>query len=281
MVERAKPGREPDGGRKAGPVAGVRPGEAARGGERDNGGGIQVISRAAAILRALADEEAGLSLGQIAVKVGLPRSTVQRIVHALAEEGLLMAASPSGRVRLGMAILALANKSKIDIVEVAHPHLKALSEATGETVDLAVLRDDHLVFLDQVPGSHRLRAVSAVGETFPLHSTANGKASLALLDDGEIRRRLKNRKLTLADGATRTIDSLLGEIATVRETGIAFDREEHSHGISAVGTAFRDPAGSIFAISIPAPTARAAAVEATVTGLILPARDRLRAILGT
>jgi DNA-binding IclR family transcriptional regulator len=281
MVERAKPGREPDGGRKAGPVAGVRPGEAARGGERDNGGGIQVISRAAAILRALADEEAGLSLGQIAVKVGLPRSTVQRIVHALAEEGLLMAASPSGRVRLGMAILALANKSKIDIVEVAHPHLKALSEATGETVDLAVLRDDHLVFLDQVPGSHRLRAVSAVGETFPLHSTANGKASLALLDDGDIRRRLKNRKLTLADGTTRTIDSLLGEIATVRETGIAFDREEHSHGISAVGTAFRDPAGSIFAISIPAPTARAAAVEATVTGLILPARDRLRAILGT
>ena len=293
MVERAKPaaglrrgeaaepgpGGQPAPGRQ--PDTGVRPGEAARGGERENGGGIQVSRRAAAILRARADEEAGLSLGQIAVKVGLPRSTVQRIVHALAEEGLLMAASPSGRVRLGMAILALANKSKIDIVEVAHPHLKALSEATGETVDLAVLRDDHLVFLDQVPGSHRLRAVSAVGERFPLHSTANGKASLALLDDGEIRRRLKNRKLTTADGGTRTIDSLLGELATVRETGIAFDREEHSQGISAVGTAFRDPAGSIFAISIPAPTARAAAIEATVTGLILPARDRLREILGT
>lgn len=249
--------------------------------EREGGGGIQVIGRAAAILRALADEEAGLSLGQIATKVSLPRSTVQRIVHALAAEGLLMAASPNGRVRLGMAFQALASKSKIDIVEVAHPHLKALSEATGETVDLAVLRDDHLVFLDQVPGSHRLRAVSAIGERFPLHSTANGKATLALLDDAEVRRRLKGRRLALADGTARTIDDFLAELATVRATGIAFDREEHSSGISAVGTAFRDPAGSIYALSIPAPTARAVALEKRVAGLLLPARDRLRAILGT
>src|SRR5258707_12795604 len=86
--------------------------------------GIQVISRAASILRALRDEHEGLSLGQIAARVNLPRSTVQRIVHALVEERLLMAASPTGRVRLGMEILALANNSKIDIVEVAHPHLK-------------------------------------------------------------------------------------------------------------------------------------------------------------
>src|SRR5882672_9972773 len=106
--------------------------------------GIQVISRAASILRALRDQPEGLSLGQIAERVDLPRSTVQRIVQALVAERLLMAASPTGRVRLGMEILALANNSKIDIVEAAHQHLKALSAATGETVDLAVLRKDHV-----------------------------------------------------------------------------------------------------------------------------------------
>ena len=250
-------------------------------GSRDRSGGIQVISRAASILRALRDENGGLSLGQIAERVNLPRSTVQRIVHALVEERLLMAASPNGRVRLGMEILALANNSKIDIVEIAHPHLKALSEAIGETVDLAALRDDHLVFLDQVAGTHRLRAVSAVGESFPLHSTANGKACLALLADGEVRRRLRGRRLTTAGGDTRTIDSILRELETVRASGVAFDREEHSPGISAVGTAFRDQAGSIFAISIPVPTSRAVAIEKRIVSLLLPARDRLCELLGT
>ena len=70
--------------------------------------GIQVITRAAPILRALHDETAGLSLAQIAERVGLPRSTVQRIVTALSDERLLMTASPDGRVRLGPGLLALA-----------------------------------------------------------------------------------------------------------------------------------------------------------------------------
>ena len=192
-----------------------------------------------------------------------------------------MAASPTGRVRLGMEILALANNSKIDIVEVAHPHLKALSGAIGETVDLAVLRGDHLVFLDQVAGIHRLRAVSAVGETFPLHSTANGKACLSLLGDTEVRRRLKGGRLTTASGKTRTIEALLQELATVRKTGVAFDREEHSLGISAIGTAFRDHAGTIYAISIPAPTSRVEAIEARVVSLLLPARKKFRELFGT
>ena len=56
----------------------------------------------------------------------------------------------------------------------------------SETVDLSAVKGDHLVFVDQVTGSQRLRAVSAVGETFPLYCTANGKAYLAQLDDSAV-----------------------------------------------------------------------------------------------
>ena len=62
--------------------------------------GIQVIARAAAVLRALKDSQTGLSLGQIADRVALPRSTVQRIVAALIDERLLIATRAAG-VRLG------------------------------------------------------------------------------------------------------------------------------------------------------------------------------------
>ncbi len=218
--------------------------------------GIQVISRAATILRSVRDQPDGLSLAQIAQRVGLPRSTVQRIVGALVAEGLLMAASPAGRVRIGAGILALANGSQIDVIELAHPHIKSLAEAAGETVDLAVLKKDHLVFVDQVAGSQRLRAVSAVGETFPLHSTANGKACLALMSDEEIRRVLPRPLPPLADGSARNVDTLLHEIAEVRKSGVAFDEQEHTRGISAIGGAFRDPLGTIYAVSVPAPSAR-------------------------
>jgi DNA-binding IclR family transcriptional regulator len=238
-------------------------------------GGIQVINRAARILRALRDVPGGLSLAQIAAKVGLPRSTVQRIVGALVSEQLLMHASPAGRVRLGTGILSLASGSRFDIVELAHPHLKALSEATGETVDLSVLRGDHLVFVDQVVGMQRLRAVSAVGEIFPLHSTANGKACLALFDEAGIRTRFGAVLERACQTEGRPFRALLDEIGRIRRSGVATDEEEHSAGISAIGTAFVDPTGAIYAVSIPMPTSRYAKSRKELSVLLLQARDKL------
>src|SRR5215467_15564733 len=87
---------------------------------------VQVIARAAAILRALEDESLGLSLGQIAQRVNLARSTVQRIVAALQAEKLVIAATPNGRVRLGPAILRLAASVRSDFVTLARPLLERL-----------------------------------------------------------------------------------------------------------------------------------------------------------
>ena len=218
--------------------------------------GIQVLARAAAILRICKNSPGGLSLGAIAAQAGLPRSTVQRIVSSLAAEGLLLADGHASRIRLGPQIFALAQDSSLDVVEIAHPHLRRLSQETGETVDLAVLRRDHLVFVDQIVGQHRLRAVSAVGERFPLHCTANGKAALALLNDDEIGALCAGGLPRFTPATLVTPRGLLKDIAHVRASGTATDREEHSIGISAIGLAFRNRAGTIYAISIPMPTVR-------------------------
>src|SRR4029079_12249427 len=112
---------------------------------------------------------AGLSLGQIAQRVDLARSTVQRIVAALAAEKLLIAASPTGRVRLGPAILRVAGSARTDLGGPSRTVLVRLSNELNETVDLATIKKDHLIFVDQVIGPHRLRAVSAVGAPHPLY----------------------------------------------------------------------------------------------------------------
>jgi DNA-binding IclR family transcriptional regulator len=217
---------------------------------------VQVIARAASILRALEDQTAGLSLGQIAERVNLARSTVQRIVAALEAEKLVIAASPAGRVRLGPTILRLASSVRTDFVAVARPFLVKLSHQLRETVDLATIKKDHLVFTDQVIGSQRLRTVSAVGETFPLYCTANGKAYLAELDDDAVMRLIgKTFERRTPKTLTRLAD-LIKDLRQVRQAGVAFDREEHTLGICAAGVALRDLLGNYVAISVPVPAPR-------------------------
>jgi DNA-binding IclR family transcriptional regulator len=217
---------------------------------------VQVIARAAAILRSLEDQAAGLSLGQIAQRVGLARSTVQRIVAALATEKFIIAASPNGRVRLGPTILRLAAAARTDFVAIARPYLVELSQELKETVDLSVVKHDHLVFIDQVIGPQRLRTVSAVGETFPLHCTANGKAYLAELDDAAIARLIGTSYEPRTPHTLTRLTDLLNDIKSVRKSGVAVDREEHTLGICAVGVVSRDAAGNVVAISVPVPAQR-------------------------
>src|SRR6516165_8829592 len=121
--------------------------------------GIQVIARAAEILRVLQRQPDGLSLSQIAKAVGLARSTVQRIVAALVREDFVSPAGPSGGVRIGAGLMRLAASLGSNTAELLRPLLRALSEDVGETVDLAVLSGGSAVFIDQIPGRKRLVAL--------------------------------------------------------------------------------------------------------------------------
>jgi DNA-binding IclR family transcriptional regulator len=233
--------------------------------------GIQVISRAAAILRVCGASNAGLSLGEIAAELALPRSTVQRIVNALVTEGLLQTSGTHRSIRIGLGLHAIAVAQTVDVVELAHPFLKELSQSTGETVDLAELKSDHLVFVDQVSGSHRLRTVSSVGEIFPLHNTANGKAALSFMSDDDVLRTL--RSSTKIEPAN--LNLVLNEIQIARQNGFAEDNDEHMEGISAVGTAFQTRTGNIFAISIPLPTVRFKSQKQQLAEMLLLFRSKI------
>ena len=225
--------------------------------------GIQVIARAAALMRALEHHPDGMSLGELAREIGLPRSTVQRLVDSLDAEGLVLAASSASGVRLGPGLLSLAAATRFHIAEAARQTLKALAKECGETVDLSIADQEKVVFIDQVAGTHRLSAISALGVSFPLHSSANGKAVMALMSDAEIAKLQRRMRLeALTPNTITSWEALRREIEAIRETGLAFDREENSAGIAAVSMAIRSPAGELAAISIPVPTQRFKATEA-------------------
>lgn len=234
--------------------------------------GIQVIARAAAILRALKDQRAGLSLGQIAAVVGLPRSTVQRIIGALASERLVIS-DPGGGVRLGPELGALAEAATYNIVERCRLILTELTQETGETTDLAVARGAGMIFLDQVPGLHRLRTVSSVGEVFPLTTTANGRACLALMPAKDAHQLVEQEwRRTDTRGDMNAMSAMLDEI---RDAGLAYDIDEHTIGISAIGFAFCDRGSNYHAISVPVPSTRFEEARPIVEKALFRAKEKV------
>lgn len=217
---------------------------------------VQVIARVADILRALEGEPDGLSLAQIASRVGLARSTVHRLTVGLADEGFVIPASPTGRVRLGPTLARLGAASRRELREELKPFLRRLAADVEETVDVAMLDGNQVRFIDQIPGVHRLRAVSSVGAAFPLYCSANGKALLAALPHEQAERLLPKKLEGLTPKTITSRAKLWKELEEVAATGLAFDREEHTLGISAIGTAVRDAAAVVAAITIVAPTQR-------------------------
>lgn len=219
--------------------------------------GVQVIARAAAILRVLENQPDGLSLGAIAKALGLARSTVQRIVYALDEERFVIAASPTGRVRLGPGLVSLGSAAKADIDRVILPYMKQLSDEIEETVDLSVHDGSAMIFIDQIiTEKQRLMVVSGVGQPFPIHSCANGKAVLAAMNDDEISNLLT---FPLEKSTSKTLvtkEDISLEIEKIRQQGLAFDLEEHHQGLCAVGACISGPYGQSLALSIPVPSVR-------------------------
>ncbi|HTB90254.1 MAG TPA: IclR family transcriptional regulator C-terminal domain-containing protein, partial [Steroidobacteraceae bacterium] len=136
------------------------------------------------------------------------------------------------------------------------------------------------IFTDQVQGAHRLRAVSAVGESFPLHCTANGKALLSVMPENHLARFLREPLARLTPSTIIKPNELRAAIDSSRKTGIAFDDEEHTEGICAVGTAFLDPLGRSIALSIPVPTPRFKRMKNALVKELLNARASIIETLG-
>jgi DNA-binding IclR family transcriptional regulator len=218
--------------------------------------GVQVIARAANILRLLEERPEGLTLAEIARDVGLARSTVQRILAALAAEDFVVAAEPGRGARIGPGLARIAASLAANVTELLHPRLIALRDEFGETVDLSILSGGSAVFIDQIPGRQRLVALSAVGQRFPLHCTANGKAMLACYSRVQAAAFVDKSVESHASHSLADRDKLLRDIERARRTHLAFDLGEHDPTIGAVGVAVFDSFGRPVAVSIPVPWSR-------------------------
>lgn len=215
--------------------------------------GIQVIARAAAILRALNQD--GLSLGALAKATNLPRSTVQRIVDALQAENLVEAGD--GGVRPGWGLQQLAQSGQSQVAAIVRPQLQLLFDRTRETVDISTLHGRQVAFLDRIISDQELRVVPINDRPRPLYAMANGKAILASMTSDQVSALFVPGALEPLTPATTVNSVELGkELEDIRRSGFSLDREEHAPGVCAVGTPIRVPGLRPHAISVVVPASR-------------------------
>ena len=146
---------------------------------------LNTLEKCVGILTLLS-ESPQLQVADIAHELELPRSTAYRYIAALRSHHLIDEAAEGRGYRLGTKILELAaTMSRRPLRDVASPYLERIGRETGETIILCGLREHEGICLAKVDGTHALRVSYELGDTYPLHASATGKAILAFLDPDE------------------------------------------------------------------------------------------------
>ncbi len=216
-----------------------------------------VLGKVVTVLFAFRAEDHGVTLAELGRRTGLPKGTLHRLVSDLVDARLLDRAD--GRYRLSGQVFQLGMRASVErgLLEVATPFMEDLYERTHETVHLGTPDDDGVLYIAKIGGHRQAVAPSRVGGRMPLHCTAIGKALLAFAPPERVSRVLSGR-LERRTPHTVTAPGLLRrQLERVRETGIAFEREESAVGIVCVAAPVLDPDDQpVAALSVTGPATR-------------------------
>jgi IclR family pca regulon transcriptional regulator len=210
---------------------------------------IEALAKGLRVLGLFSEQRPTLRLSDVAAETGLLMPTVYRVAMTLASEGFLQQL-PDGSYRPGQKVLTLGFSALagLDLVAVATPELHRLADDTGETVNLASLVEDNVLYLVRLRNANLVTANIQVGSTLPAVSTSIGKLLLAFLDPDELLRRITPASFRAT--GPRAIGSLaeLGvELAKIRAAGVAVQDEELAYGLRSVAAPVRGADGQVMA----------------------------------
>jgi IclR family pca regulon transcriptional regulator len=211
---------------------------------------VEALAKGLRILSLFDEKRPSWRVSDLAIAAGMPMPTVYRVVMTLASEGYLDHL-PNGYYRPGVRTLTLGTAAlrSLDLVAIATPKLQDLGERTGETVNLAVLNGDRILYLVRLRNSDLVTANIQVGSTLPAVHTSIGKLLLAYLDEGDLRARITDTSFAANSGpnAKVSLAELNGELRTIRDQGWSMQDEELAYGLRSVAAPITSPDGRVLA----------------------------------
>jgi len=220
---------------------------------------LSSVANSLRLIKAFSEDHYEIGISDLAKRLGLAKSTVHRLASTLLEQGMLEQNAGDGKYHLGLALFELGTlvRRKMDFTVEARPYLRTLAERTGETVHLAILDHDSVLYIITHESKQALRMGSKVGTRVPVHSTAVGKTLLAFQPEAEIARIIARGLPASAPGTIVDPKVLQRELAQVRARDYAVDDEESEVGLRSIAAPVRSHSGNVIAaISIAGPVHR-------------------------
>lgn len=220
---------------------------------------IQSAARAARILLFVAESQDGRTAVEVAERLDVSVPTAHHLLNTLVAEGFLVKES-SRRFFLGPEIGALSDAflRQMDSPEYLRDALKRLAEDTDETAYLSGWRNEEIVVLASVEGSHTVRVAGLHSGTRGFaHARASGKLLLAHIDDSALSTYLARNPLQPRTGRTIVSESALrADLEEIRRRGYSLDEEEFSEGVACVSAPVTNGETIVAALTLSAPAER-------------------------
>lgn len=218
---------------------------------------IQSVSRAIHILKCFENAEE-LGVTEISKLLSLHKSTAFGLISTLEMNKLLEKNESTGKYRLGLELFRLGTKVNSNLRRITVPYLEKLVDKYQETVNLVVIDNLSVVYLEKVEGGHSMRTSTAAGKRYPLNCTAVGKAILAGIPEQEAKDKLSRMTFTkYTDNTICNGDELLRCLDQIRTCGYSEDFEELEIGLVCIAAPIYNHLGNAFAaISVSGPKFR-------------------------
>jgi DNA-binding IclR family transcriptional regulator len=191
------------------------------------------LERAIRIMDVLAHTP-GASIRDLTGRLGIPRSTVYRLINTLTVNGLVVPEGDQG-FALGPRLVQLARgvRQGADLVATVRPVMDDLARALSCSVKLSVLDDETALVVAVSQGPQTYSVSTQVGRRFPLHAGAASKV-LAAWQDPEARAWLSRPLAKLTEQTITDPAILTRHLADVRRSGYARDQGEYARGVNAI-----------------------------------------------
>ncbi len=213
------------------------------------GTAVRSVDRAAALLLALGDSHGEAGVTELARRLGLHKSTASRLLATLEKRGLVEQDDETGRYRLGLVVIRLAEKAErtLDLRVIAMPELDRLARATHETTGLGIADGDQFLTVAQADGPNLVAVGDWTGRGVPIHSVAAGKVLLAAMPEREILKLVRRGLDRFTDRTITQLEPLLEDLARIRRRGYATAFGEFEAGRNAVAAPVHDARGQVTA----------------------------------
>src|SRR6056300_281191 len=245
---------------------------------------IKSLDRAMVVFEFLSEAQ-GKSLSTLASDLKESPATVYRILVTLEGRGLVEFDQIDQVWHVGPRAFVIGSRflKRTSLVERARPIMRHLMDATGETANLGIEQNGHVLFVSQVETHASIRAFFPPGTLSRLHASGIGKALLAHMDAARIDTQLSVAPLEQFTEFTLTDrDTLMDDLAITRVRGYALDGEERNIGMRCIAAPVFDVHGEAVAgISVSGPTSRIGTEQvAKFSTEVVAAAQELSAAIG-